>query len=574
MKRTLWFLGLVVVLVPRARGDESSLAIVPAKAPVVIYCHGIARTKDRLVNLIKNAAPELAPMIEAQMESGLKQAMKDRELKGLAKDGPIFLAMTELPEGGEEKPAGAAIVRVTNFAEFRDGLLTEEERKGVKKDPAGFEVARCGETDIYFVNQGDYAIVTSRKDTAEDFTKKREGLDARIAPDVGKRLLDSDVALYVDMVAINKKYGEQMQGAREKVVEGMQSLQNMQGGGPIDKKSAETMQEVVNGFFQFVSDSKSFLMAAEFRPEGLAWHSSMRVSEDSSTNNILKESKIGALADVGKLPKGKTIYGGVQFSTELAKLFAKAVGMATGGKTDIAGTLADAGLQAIYMHYSMPMEQLQVWQCQNPAKAVDFTLKLYESLEAGAKLQAPIKGKPQIQRDAESHRDFKFNSVHMEWDFDKMAQQPGAQMMLPMMKKMLGTGLDTWFGTDGKIYVQITAKDWDSAKKQLDQYLDGKNPVGDEAAFNSARSQLPAEVTGFNAFDSAQFMVMLAQFLGPFADVASAKVQVIKEDKGKSFFGAAFTLKPQTGAIDVWFPVSFFKEISKVATQGGGAEGG
>jgi hypothetical protein len=570
MKRTLWFLGLVVVLVPRARGDESSLAVVPAKSPVVLYCHGIDRTKERLVNLIKNAAPELAAMIEAQMESGLKQAMKERELKGLAKDGPIFLAMTELPEG-EENPTGAAIVRVTNYAEFRDGLLTEEERKGLKKDPAGFEVTKCGDTDIYFVSRGDYAIVTSRKDTAEYFTKQHEGLDAKISPDLGKRLLDSDVALYVDMVSINKKYGERMQGHAQEIVQAMQSMQSMQGGGPMDKNSAETMQSMINGFVQFLSDSKSFVFAAEFRAEGLALHNSVRVSQDSSTNSILKESKNGTLADVGKLPKGKMVYGGVQFGPELAKLFSKVVSMATGGKADISETLAGADLRAMYMDYSMPMEEIQVWQSQDPAKAVEFTLKLYEALEAGSKLHnAPIKGKPEIKRDAESDRGFKFNSMHIEWDFEKMGQQPGAQMMLPTMKKMLGTSLNTWFGTDGKSYVQITAKDWDSAKKHLEEYLDGKNPVADEAAFTSTRSQLPAEVTGFNLFDSSQFIVMIAQFMGPFAEAAGAKVQVVKGDTGKSFFGVAFTLKPQTGAIDLWFPISFFKEISKVATQGGG----
>jgi hypothetical protein len=574
MKRTLWFLGLAVVLVPRARGDESSLAIVPAKSAVVLYCHGIDRTKERLVSLIKNAAPEFAPMIEAQMESGLKQAMKDRELKGLAKDGPIFLAMTELPAEGEEKPVGAAIVRVTSYAEFRDGLLTEEERKGVKKDPAGFEVARCGETDIYFVSQGDYAIITSRKDTAVDFTKKREGLDATIARDLGKRLLDSDVALYVNMVSINKQYAEQMQAARDKVLEGMQGMQQG-GGGPIDENSAEVLRSLVNGFFQFLTDTKSCIVAAEFRPEGLAWHGSVHVSEDSTTNSILKESKTATLADVGKFPKGQTIYGGVQFGPEFAKIFSKIIAMATGaGKAHVGDAFIAADVRGMYMDYSLPMQEIQVWQCQNPEKAVDFMLKLYEAMEAGSKLHnAPIKGKPEIKRDAESVRGFKFHSMHIEWDFDKMAQQPAAQMMLPAMKKMLGTGLDTWFGTDGKSYVQITAKDWDSAKKHLEEYLDGKNPVADEAAFNSTRSQLPAEVTGFHVLDSAQFMVMLAQFMGPLADIASAKVQVIKGDKGKSFFGVAFTLKPQTGAIDFWFPVGFFKEISKVATQGGQGDG-
>ena len=55
--------------------------------------HGVERTKERLVTLIKNAVPDYAPLVAAKVDEALKEALEDRKLQGLEKDGPIFVTL-------------------------------------------------------------------------------------------------------------------------------------------------------------------------------------------------------------------------------------------------------------------------------------------------------------------------------------------------------------------------------------------------------------------------------------------------------------------------------------------------
>jgi hypothetical protein len=572
MMRKPWLITVAVVLAASAvRADDSPLAQVPAKAPFVSYIRGFGRTQDRVMAMVKNAAPDFAPMVQPALENALKKELGGREVKGIPKDGAIFFAMMALPEvGSDEKPAAAAIVRVENYDEFRDGILKEEERKSLKKEE-GIESAKSDDKDIYFVRSGDYAIVTNNKDTASFFTKKHEGLDKKLAPDLAKRLLDSDVALLVDMAAVNKKYGEQIQGVRQMVVPMF-----MQGAGEkMDKHAMETLQSCIEGVFQFLADSKSFLVAVDFRPEGLALHTGVRVGGDTPSNEYLKDAKPSALDEIGKLSQGQLAYCGVQFTGQFAQLYAKLMGAGGEAASAAAKDIAEAKPDLMCMDVNIPPQGLQVWHYQDPAKAVEGTLKVLESLESGGKYQnAAIKGKPEIKRDAENHRGFKLSSVRLTLDFDKMMEQaPGgaAKPMMEVMKKMVGETVSSWVGTDGKIFVNVSASSWPKAQQLLDEYLDGKSTVGSVKAFTEARGQLPAETTALELIDGPMFLELGSQLLAPVLQQMNAqvKMQPFRATRGASYLGMAITLRPENGTFDLWLPVSLIQEAKKMIPLGG-----
>src|SRR6187551_3177701 len=71
---------------------SSSLAMIPAQAPIVVQIHGVERTKDRVITLVKNAVPDFGPLVAAKLEEALKEGLEDKKLVGLEKDGPIFVA--------------------------------------------------------------------------------------------------------------------------------------------------------------------------------------------------------------------------------------------------------------------------------------------------------------------------------------------------------------------------------------------------------------------------------------------------------------------------------------------------
>src|ERR1700719_1426873 len=83
-------IGMVLAWTAPASAQESPLAQLPADASVVIQIHGVERTKNRLVAFLKNALPDLAPMVETQIDEVLKNGIDGRHFNGLNKDGPHF----------------------------------------------------------------------------------------------------------------------------------------------------------------------------------------------------------------------------------------------------------------------------------------------------------------------------------------------------------------------------------------------------------------------------------------------------------------------------------------------------
>src|SRR5438309_1587568 len=100
---------------PAETAGGNALALVPAKAPIVVQLRGWDRSVGRLKTFIKAALGDFSDQIINQLESGISQALEGRELKGLAKDGPIFLVFTEMPTKETEKPEMAVLVRVNNY---------------------------------------------------------------------------------------------------------------------------------------------------------------------------------------------------------------------------------------------------------------------------------------------------------------------------------------------------------------------------------------------------------------------------------------------------------------------------
>src|SRR5262249_38252091 len=153
--------------------------------------------------------------LQEKLDESIKEGLEGRELKGLPKDGSIAVAFTEMPQPNEGEPAMAVIVAVTDYKTFRDAILKEDERKNLKADPtAGYETTSIEGKEFFFVDRKGYAIITPQKEVAAKFTKKQAGLDGKLNKETAKRLLESDVAVYVDMAAVNKTFGDKIKAFR------------------------------------------------------------------------------------------------------------------------------------------------------------------------------------------------------------------------------------------------------------------------------------------------------------------------------------------------------------------------
>jgi hypothetical protein len=552
---------------------QPALAAIPAQSPIVIQIHGLERTKGRLLTMIKTALPKLAPVVQARIDEGLKGPLEGRQLKGLNPDGPIFLVFTKMPKPTQEEPSVAVYLRVANYKEFLNGFLKEDERKTLKEDPAGYAKVTLDNETAYTLERKGFAIFTNVKETAIELTKSQRGLDSKLSKDDAQRLMNADLGLYVDMLAINHEFGDQIKSAQQ-MLDGLLQ-QAAQAQGTVDAHTMEMAKLMFKAVFQLIADGRGLLVTADFKPEGLALTTQFQVRADSPTNDLLKQAKLNGLKELGTLPGGQLAYYGMEIDPGLGKILQPMLlGLVippekqSKALKEALDQINAAGPKRWVTSVGLPIQGLQIGEYTDPAKAVEGQLKLMKALEAGQFFQASvIKGKPEVKVNAQEYRGFKLNSARLVWDFDAIAQQPGGKDAADAMKTLMGEELNSWFGTNGKVYVQIMAKDWPAARRYLEQYLDGKAVVGEQPAFQDARKHLPAQTSLLTMVNVPLYLQAITEVLQPIFKGQGLPIQipVLKADKTKpTYVGAAVSLQPERGSTELWIPGTAVAEVAKM----------
>ena len=593
MKRSYWMTAAAAAFVlaaaaPTARTapvptDKSALAQVPATAPIVFHLNGLASVRDHVVAFLKNAVPDQAAVVEKQSEEFLKNGFQGRKLKGLAKNGPIFLVLTEMPKPGDNPPKAAVIAAVTDYAEFRDNVLSDDEKKGLKKGDGFESTASDMGGDIFFVDRKEYVVVTPSKDVAEALAKPpAKGLDGKLSEAQAAKFLFSDFGLYVNMEDVNKEYADQIKAAREAVEEQLKKAEKA------DDKSMKVAlsmaKQFVGPLFQAVEDGRSTLVTLEVRSGGVALHTDAEFLKDSKTADLLKDSKVAAFKDLGKLPAGQFVYVGLSINPALTRMVGPLLhGMAADPDSKGGKALAEAfeewvkaGPTEEVASSAMPLAGVEVLKCAEPEKAVQAGIRMIEAAgEEGGFQSSYLKGKPEVKPAAEKYKNIEFTYIHMEFDLDKLVPEKAGGKETPegmrkaqieMMRKIMGEGMTAWLGTDGKELVQVTAKDWDAAEKLLDQYYKGENTAGDDKAFVTARKELPARATVVELIDAMQYAGLILEFVKPLMESSGAKLPVTLPEPVKGqpgYIGFAAALEGDRAGLDFVVTAEAVQQIYK-----------
>jgi len=576
--RWLTVLLLPVSLVLPARAQQSPLSQVP-DSPIVVHLRGWEHTVDRVKATLKASLPDYGELITGQIDRAISDALNGRELKGLAKEGPMFIVFTEVPTSSEETPDIAVMVRVTNYVQFRDAYLKEEERNNLKADKAGFETASMGDKKMYWLNRGEYAVITISEKSLKKFQDKKSAtVESRIAKPFAEKLLGADLSAFVDMKAVYKQHGDQMANARGFVDQAIQAAQGM---GGVDKTQVEQAKKILESMFQLVEDTEQLVASVDFRPEGFMLRTYVQVAEKSPSNVYLKTVKPAALTGIGKLPAGAMVYSNSSSNLELAQgLLSSMLGLGGGGGDAKSTKAAEEALAEMtglkfeesYSSYDFPSGGINVIRYADPAKAVAASLKLYQAIPENAAFGgSALKGKPEVKPNEQSVGGFSLHGVKLNWDIDRMVERFPEELregMKETMKKLLGHGQRIWFGTDGKAFVQVTAKDWTEGKKRLDEYLSGRATMGASAEFAATRKQLPAETNTLVLLDAGRMAHAIGQYIGEILKNFPAlpfNLGAAGKPEGKpSYIGFAMTLQPRQGGIDLFLPAEAVKQIFTV----------
>ncbi len=217
------------------------------------------------------------------------------------------MVFTELPKPGDDELKMVVIAAVTNYRDLVDNLLKEDERKGLKKNEAGYESTTVQDRTTYFLQRKGFALITPNKEIAEMLASpKRQGEGAQLGKELRAKLLTSDVGLYVNMEQVNKQYAEQIKVGKNLIQQGIKLVKEMLGKN--DRTQLELLEKAIDPIFQTIEDSQALLLSAELRPAGVDFHAQVEVNKASPTGKVLAQMPVSSFKELDRLPAGQMFY--------------------------------------------------------------------------------------------------------------------------------------------------------------------------------------------------------------------------------------------------------------------------
>jgi hypothetical protein len=218
------------------------------------------------------------------------------------------------------------------------------------------------------------------------------------------------------------------------------------------------------------------------------------------------------------------------------------------------------------MNFPTTWNDLEIWQFADPDKAAAARLQIMKALRIGDVLEGILlKEQPKVQVHAQKYRGFTLHNASLTWDLEKLvSRQIGpekegtpkevTEKMVAVMKKIMGEGKEVWFGSNKKVYVQVSGPDWASARRKLDQYLDRTKTLASQPDFQDTRKRLPAQATVVHFIEMATYGQLMAEFM---QSLVPKSEKIPPADTSKTgYFGTAITFEPGRGKLDVWLPAA------------------
>lgn len=539
-----------------APGDSGNdLAVVPAGTAVVVHLKGLVGTKDRLLAYLEKAVPDQAAIAKTFIEQAFEDGIDGRKpFSGLAKNGPIFITIPELPKPGQDgDPKAVAFLKAENFNAFIEGAFKEDERKGAKKegDITAYEVD--GGKTLYVANHKGFAVVSNDRDTLKKSVSATEGVKLDTAQ--ASKLLGSDIGFHVGLDRLAKDYADRIKEGKKQVEEGLKQAEEQ-----LPKEQREQfaiVKELVGPAFQALEDSQGVLGTIEFRPESIVLGLDNALKGGSPTSKALESLKPTANKVLATLPAGQMMYMGSTNNGALMKAalpFLKKVAP-DGGKALEAG-IAAGGNGSAASAVGIPLMGVDVREVEDAPGAAKAAIEAVQG---------------SVTADGATLGGMKFSKIEMEIDIEALGNQEGLpdEMkagMVKAMKQLLGEKITIWVGGgNGKLY-QITAPDQAKAADLLAKATAGNGSVGSTDGFKVIASSLPNDATLVALVDPVKYGALIVNVL---KDVAGGALPIpeglgnVKNAKSV-FFGASISLEAGHASAAISLPAATINEMVNV----------
>ncbi len=587
MIRFAWFCAIALIAspllaapVPVDKTETITELPVPASSMIVVQVNGTQQTRDKIVKLLEKAAPDLVDDLKKNFEKKISSMLNDRDITAIDKDGRILLALNDITKIAETPTPLAVVLPVSDYKGFRAKFLTGPERKSFKPGNDGidtFEDETSGST-VYLVEKAGVLTYTQDQATATLYAEKFDKLTIKQMGTLANPFLNSEVAFYLNIGNVNEKFGQQIQQFRA-LIPGL--LQ--QGAAGIDKNQLESARVVFEGMFQAVEDGRGLVLGVSLQPEGARLRLDMEFTPESISGKLIADGKSTDLAGMKMLPKGKSSYRATSMGKGFMRAFMKLQ------REFIAAEGEDKSAEAIEKFVEISQKaaadafnvtddnSTDLFQANfaDSTKYSEALLKVMKTLTKGASFSnIVLKEKPVVKEADQKYGEFKLHLAKVEFDYDatvkNIEDENLRQTTIESMKKLTPEKMNFWFGTDGKRFLRVFAKDWESAKKLLDDATKQDASVATDKAFLATRNQLPPEASYLYIVDTANAIDGLSTYLSSMANsVPGFPAQLPKFEKPKgiapAYLGMSVTNTKSTFRFDLFVPAEAVKIARKAA---------
>ncbi|MBX6314586.1 MAG: hypothetical protein IRY99_16985, partial [Isosphaeraceae bacterium] len=437
-----------------------------------------------------------------------------------------------------------------------------------KKQPGGYDTIPGAEDKTIYTYKGSgFVAFSESEDLLKGVVKPSSTLDKTLDAEMQRRLLGGDVGLYINLAAVQSRYGDQIEQAR-------QSLMGMldQAGGAGNPGMVEAAKAMYGRVFDAFKYGQALALNFDFDPQGLVVAGQATVKPDSPAAKRLGGGHTGTGAGLARLPADYANYFYLNVSPESFQGLQQ-MGMATvfgqGGKPSPAlqkaiDTQREAGVQEVIAASSMSggLRYISQTTVKDPQKFVQGMTAMMAAMKSGGE-QDFIKD-AKVESQAQSHKGFALHKATFTYDLDKLAKmQPNTPGGAQAIKAMLGGDTSTtWYGTDGKVVLAVTAKDWNEAQRQIDALLTGQGSLGEAPGYEAARSKLPQNVTAMILISAQGIVRQMSSALNAMMPGANANPP-IDMPKEPALLGASITNTPAGYQFNFAMPSAVGKVIEK-----------
>jgi hypothetical protein len=479
--------------------------------------------------------------------AGIVQNLLDPQLQafegtyGAAAGKNPFFVLLRLPDPAQPGfPAWGVIVKTSDPAAVIKGLAQDGGEKPKALD--GYESFAAKDGQTWYSRRGTGWVAFGPDEAMiKAIHKPGSSLAGALTPEVQAKFLAGDVGLYLNIAELQKQYGDFIEQVKPGLMAQLEQAPNARGA-----RGVESTKQFVDSLLEALKAGESLALSLDFDADGLTIAGLATVKGGSPAAKGLARARTGSGKLLEKLPDNKMFYVYTAESPVTPDGRPKPVG---GAPTSPAVDKAVAArLQALEGRLVMgiglmPMQFVSMADPGDPQAAVKASIEADKARQAG--------GQPgTVELNALTHRGFQFARIKSHVDpaqIAKLANDANAQVpnSAEIMKKMFTSNdLISYVGTDGKLFLEVSATSDDQLKAQVEAIKDGSHSLGTLASWKALRARLPEQATILVLLNAQEMVKMILTSVGAMQNQGELKPPA-DFPRSTALMGAALVSSPK-----------------------------